>query len=293
MRNQNIPIQEHLDRMMTAVTEISNHNKSFGGGAYLGGAMADLVLNHISLNPGERRHSDSHQCSADSSIQDLFNTHKTLLNQNGFGLMTRQDNSLAIYLDSIEAAVNFISAIPRNAFPNSLAQELAKTIKPIFISLAEQEPFEDISKASVDIKYLCELLASRGAGKEIEPSYILLRALNGGFLNEQIKVDHSKILEKTSVGPSEWHLDSSPNNLYKKWSEAIKITQEINTNPKASDLSERMIKVLGVGLESFQKTIDQWSTGQKAFPYKIQKLSQYEAVARLIRYDFDELMSQN
>jgi len=75
--------------------------------------------------------------------------------------------------------------------------------------------------------------------------------------------------------------------------EAIKTTQEISNNPKASDLSERMIKVLGVGLESFQKTIDQWRTGQKVFPYKIEKLSRYEAVARLIRYDFDELMAQD
>jgi len=97
--------------------------------------------------------------------------------------MTRQDNSIAIYLDSIEAATKFISAVPRNAFPTSLAQELAKTIRPVFISLAEQEPFEGISRASGDIKYMCELLASRGASKEIEPSYVLLRALNGGFLN--------------------------------------------------------------------------------------------------------------
>jgi len=55
MRNQNIPVQEHLERMMAAVTDINNHNQGFGSGAYLSGALADLLLSHASLNASEQR----------------------------------------------------------------------------------------------------------------------------------------------------------------------------------------------------------------------------------------------
>lgn len=292
MHNPDISIQAHFDQVVTAIAEIKEHNKNFGGGAYLGGAIADFLLTRLREDTESSKENLLHQHSAEASVQEIFNCYRTAIKRAGLGLIADKDNSVRLILNDVHKASTFVSQIPRNTFTAEVAEEFAKTIEPVLIHFADIKAFEDVSDTGAEIRYLCELLASRGAGPAIEPSYTLLRALNGGYLNEQIKVDRSKILKNSAFGPSQWHLDSAPESLYKKWTGAIETIREIKENPRAIDLTERVLFVLATGLESFERSLNSWREDERSFPYQKAQLSRYAGVARLVRADFDDLVVQ-
>ena len=289
MRNQEISIQAQVEKLTTAIGEITQHNDQLNFGAKFGRFVSDQIRNPEIPEIGDLFNEASRGNSVKANIQEIVNCHRTNLERIGLGVVVEDDSSIRLVIADLDRVTSFVARIPPGTEHAETMNELAKTIPPVVRSLVEIDQVEDVVNILGDIKFLCNLFPRRGAGESIEEAFTLVSATIGGYLKEQIIVDSSGLLKEASFGPADWHRDSTASDLYKRWNNALSTLREIKKNDDAELLTDKVRAILEAGLDSLERDIGTWR--QTKFPYSQGSLSQYEGVARLVRRDFDELMA--
>ncbi|NDC36690.1 MAG: hypothetical protein EBZ48_01410 [Proteobacteria bacterium] len=69
----------------------------------------------------------------------------------------------------------------------------------------------------------------------------LMKHLNERTLAEYLRVERSKIMvEVGHFGPGDWHADTSPTDLRRRWNKALRTLQVVESNPNAAQYAEQI-----------------------------------------------------
>lgn len=284
-------INDKLAQLNLAMEEITQHNSNVAGRM---GGLLDALQSALKLEDSNRPisslPSSVREYDISANVQEMLHSHRTNFEKIGIGLNKVDSGEIVYFAKDLSKLTNFVRQIPKSSeVAQPVLSLVARGLEVEFAGLACIQDAEQMQDCRRELDNLHSALSSKGLTKEIERSAILSIAAANGYLNEQLVVDHSRLL-KADFPPHKWHTDANPKNLFEKWSAALETLTLVQDNPAAADLTDKLVYTLGTALEAFDGDLKAWSKG--SFPYSQQKLGDYQGVYKLIKGDFDQKMKE-
>lgn len=268
----NRPIKVNLHEVNGLFGDIEKYNSQFS----LGSMMARMIISRFEpesdeiLPPGQTS-IGSEEGNQQANSFFVIAKHKKLVTDIGLSLEPVSGKSgtiagegesagageMRINIISHEHFTSFLGALePQQLTTTGLKIHLEKlpTVlsQQILGSYDLQAPGEEALQLFAGMEKIIAEYKRLGMGEAVSRLQTYLEHGKIGDLREYVWVERKGLFSEPGkfFGPADWHTDSSPEMLDRRWSDATEILRLTKENPRSGDLYQRLQRHLDMCVES-------------------------------------------
>ncbi len=294
------------EELSALLRDVEKHNKQFSLGSMMAKVIFDSVRESIDDRVDnekgmlEKQREDRHV-----AVGSFVDAHANILNAMGLRAEPVSGKTATVFaggdqlgtgemrlnIGNQETFLHFLQTLSAEDVREhrTLPSDLGKLVGVLEQQMKDHYSYEKPSDEALN------LLASMGSivqefdrlglQEQVNTLRSYLEKARAGYLREDLLVQRAHIMPREGWGPSMWHADCTAESLKRLWDKAIRVLEEVQKNPRANALAEKLHSHL---LDSVGKSMQDLS--QKPDSYYARSVSSKAELQEVLEEARSELM---